>query len=61
MLIHQTRLKVPSPRQASLSLIRKACLPPLEPTAVHTSPLVALAALGLPVNDLAVESSAWHP
>lgn len=51
----------PLPAQASLTLRREAWLPPLEPTAVHTSLLVALAVLGLPVNDLAVESSAWHP
>lgn len=40
----------------------EACVPLLKPMAVHMSMLVALAALGLPVNDLAVESSTanWH-
>lgn len=61
----QTRLKVPSPRQASLSLIRKACLPPWEPTAVTPwwlwLPWVCLLTTWLSSLLHGTPSSAWHP
>lgn len=57
----QAQGPLPAEAQASLTLRREACLPLLEPTAVHASLPVVLAVLGLPINDLAVESSAWHP